>query len=148
MSFKVLSCLIFLLTNSTSRRFFSSVKHFMLLTLKMFHFLITSIFKSLYFLKWCPIFVTSPLNQFSKFNNFLRVCWFLGKNLSNGQKFELPINHLTFKLSWCVEQSQNPMTLFHVYEIWMFFQQIKTSTSVKEKGSQINKLLGKYNNTV
>ena len=30
-----------------------------------------------------PIFDTSPLTQFSKFNNFLWVCWFLGKNLSN-----------------------------------------------------------------
>ena len=47
------------------------------------HFLITSIFKSLYLLKSCPIFDTSPLTQFSKFNNFLWVCWFLGKNLSN-----------------------------------------------------------------
>ena len=46
-------------------------------------FLITSIFKSLYFLKWCPIFDTSPLTQFWKFNNFLWVCWFLAKNLSN-----------------------------------------------------------------
>ena len=26
---------------------------------------------------------TSPLTQFSKFNNFLWVCWFLGKNLSD-----------------------------------------------------------------
>ena len=43
----------------------------------------TSIFKSLYLLKWCPIFDTSPLTQLSKFNNFLWVCWFLGKNLSN-----------------------------------------------------------------
>ena len=43
------------------------------------HFLITSISKSLYFLKWCPIFDTSPFTQFSKFNNFLWVCWFLGK---------------------------------------------------------------------
>ena len=46
-------------------------------------FFIKSISKSLYFLKWCPIFDTSPLTQFSKFNNFLWVCWFLGKNLSN-----------------------------------------------------------------
>ena len=46
-------------------------------------FLITSIFKSLYFLKWCQIFDTSPLTQFSKFDNFLWLCWFLGKNLSN-----------------------------------------------------------------
>ena len=34
-------------------------------------------------LKWCPIFDSSPLHQFSKFNNFLWVCWFLGKNLAN-----------------------------------------------------------------
>ena len=47
------------------------------------HFLITSIFKSLYLLKWYPIFDTSPLTPFSKFNNFLWVCLFLGKNLSN-----------------------------------------------------------------
>jgi hypothetical protein len=44
------------------------------------YFLITSIFKSL---KWCTIFDSSPLHQFSKFNNFLWVCWFLGKNLFN-----------------------------------------------------------------
>ena len=37
----------------------------------------------LLFLKWLLIFDTSPLTQFSKFNNFLWVCWFLGKNLSN-----------------------------------------------------------------
>ena len=29
------------------------------------------------------LFDTSPLVQFSKFKNFLWVCWFLGKNLSN-----------------------------------------------------------------
>ena len=29
------------------------------------------------------LFDTSPLHQFSKFNNFLWVCWFLCKNLSN-----------------------------------------------------------------
>ena len=33
--------------------------------------LITSIFKALYFLKWCPIFDSSPLLQFSKLNNFI-----------------------------------------------------------------------------
>ena len=46
-------------------------------------FLITSIFKSIYFLKWCPIFDSLPLLQFSKFNNFLWACWFLAKNLSS-----------------------------------------------------------------
>ena len=43
------------------------------------HFLITSTFKSLYFLKWCPVFDTSPSTQFSKFNNFLWACQFLVK---------------------------------------------------------------------
>ena len=33
--------------------------------------------------KWCSIFDSSPLIQNSKFNNFLWVCWFLCKNLSN-----------------------------------------------------------------
>ena len=52
--------------------------HFLLLT-----FLITSIYKSLHFLKWCLIFDTLPSTQFSKFNNFLWVCCFFCKNLSN-----------------------------------------------------------------
>ena len=30
-----------------------------------------------------PTFDTSPLHQFPKFENFLWVCWFLGKNHSN-----------------------------------------------------------------
>ena len=34
------------------------------------------------------MFDTSPSTQFPKFNNFLWVCWFLGKNLSN---FETPV---------------------------------------------------------
>ena len=47
------------------------------------HFLLTSIFKPLYLLKWCPIFDDSLLHQFTKYNNFLLVYWFLCKNLSN-----------------------------------------------------------------
>jgi hypothetical protein len=47
------------------------------------HFLITSIFKFTLLLKWYPIFDSSPQNQFSKFNNFVCVCWFSGKNLSD-----------------------------------------------------------------
>ena len=68
------------------------IPHFLLLKFRIlsiyehifcyWQFLITSIFKSLYFLKWCPIFDSSPLLQFSKFNNFLWVCWFLAKNLA------------------------------------------------------------------
>ena len=79
-----LSKSIFNVKNYPNRsRFFSSKNayleaHFLLLT-----FLITSIFKSLYFLKWRPTFDTSPSTKFSKFNNFLWVCWFIGKNLFN-----------------------------------------------------------------
>ena len=52
------------------------------------HFLLLTFFDNikiewLLFLKCHLFFDTSPLNQFSKFNNFLWVCWFLGKNLSN-----------------------------------------------------------------
>ena len=47
------------------------------------HILITLIFKSLYFLKGCSIFDSSPILQFSKFNDFLCVCRFLATNLSN-----------------------------------------------------------------
>ena len=42
-----------------------------------------SVFKSLYFPKWCQIFDSSPLLTFSKFNNFFWVCWFLAKSLFN-----------------------------------------------------------------
>ena len=63
------------------------------------HFFKASIFKSLYFLKWCPILDTSPLTQFSNINNFLWVCWFLGKNLSNFVspvwKLHTPYCHIT-----------------------------------------------------
>jgi hypothetical protein len=47
------------------------------------YFWITSILKSLYFLKRCPLFDTLPPHQFAKFKNFLWICFFLGKNLSN-----------------------------------------------------------------
>ena len=47
------------------------------------HFLTTSISKTLYLLKWCPSFDNSLLHQFKKYNNFLLVYWFLCKNLSN-----------------------------------------------------------------
>ena len=35
------------------------------------------------FIKWFPIFDSSQLIQNSKLNNFLGVCWFLCKNISN-----------------------------------------------------------------
>ena len=59
-------------------------------------FLLRSIFKSFYFLKWCPIFDTSPLTWFSKFNNVLWVCWFLDKNLSN---FVPPFENSTTRIA-------------------------------------------------
>ena len=70
------------------------------------HFLITSIFKSLYLVEWCPIFDNSPLTQFSKFNNFLWVCWFLGKNLSNfvppAWKLNNPYSHNMYSHNNCL----------------------------------------------
>ena len=49
------------------------------------HFLTTSSFTTLYFLNWCPIFDDSTLHicPLTKYNNFLRSCWFSAKNLSN-----------------------------------------------------------------
>ena len=41
-------------------------------------------------------FDTSPLTQFSKFNNFLWVCWFLCKNLSN---FVTPLENSTTRIA-------------------------------------------------
>ena len=37
------------------------------------HFLITSIFEAIYFLKWCPIFDGSALCLFKRYNSFLWV---------------------------------------------------------------------------
>ena len=50
-----------------------------------------NIFLNFLLLKWCPIFDSSPLIQNSKFNNFLWLCWFLCKYLSN-------FIHLSWKL--------------------------------------------------
>ena len=70
------------------------------------HFLLLTFFdkikiERLLFLKWRLIFDTSPLTQFSKFINFLWVCWFLGKNLSNFVppvwKFHNPYCHIVQK---------------------------------------------------
>ena len=58
--------------------------------------MIKSIFKSLYFLKWCPIFETYPLHQFSKFNNFHLYVDFLGKNISN---FVPPLENSTTRIT-------------------------------------------------
>ena len=83
--------------------------------MRYWHFLITTIFKSLYFLKWCPIFDTSQLIQFSKFNNFLGVCWFLAKNHSNFVPpvwklhypyCHIPHNSLAGPISWTIKANQ------------------------------------------
>ena len=56
----------------------STVAHFFVIAIfDRFNFSITL------FSKMMPNFYTNPLNKFSKFNNFLWVCYFLGKNLSN-----------------------------------------------------------------
>ena len=42
------------------------------------------------------LFDTSPLTQYSKFYNFLWVCWFLGKNLSS---FVPPVDNSTTRIA-------------------------------------------------
>ena len=72
------------------------------------HFLFLTFFDNIIFeitllLKWCPIFDSSPLHQFSKFRNFLLICWFLGKNISNfvspAWKLDNPYYH-TWQIKW------------------------------------------------
>ena len=64
------------------------------------HFLKTYIFKTLHFLKWCPIFDNSPTaHQFPKYNTFLLEHLFLAKKLSNfvslSWKLDNPYYHIT-----------------------------------------------------
>ena len=72
------------------------------------HFLLSTFFDNINILitsllKWCPIFDSSPLHQFSKFNIFLWACWFLGKNLSNFEppawKLDNPYYHNLYYVS-------------------------------------------------
>ena len=87
------------------------------------------IFKSLYLLKWCPIFDTSPLTQFSKFNNFLWVCWFFGKNLSD---FVPPVwklhNPYCHNMHW---QCRSPSGTLHCSNVCGSF-----SSERKAKGNE------------
>ena len=71
-------------------------------------FFVIDIFKSLYFLKWCPIFDISRLIQFSKFNNFLWVHWFLGKNISN---FVPPFENSTTRIA--ISSSNDEILINH-----------------------------------
>ena len=59
--------------------------------------------------KWCLIFDTSLLVQFSKFNNFLWVCWFLGKNLSS---FVPPLENSTTHITYANEKEVPTTFLF------------------------------------
>ena len=60
------------------------------------------------------LFDTFPLIQFSKFNNFHWVCWFLGKNLSNfvspAWKINNPYYHTVKIIRW-VRKYQSPHSL-------------------------------------
>ena len=63
----------FLTSKIIVSQFFFSLKNTNLRTnfCCYWHFSIIPIFKSLYFLKWCPIFDSLPPHQFAKFNDFL-----------------------------------------------------------------------------
>ena len=97
--------------------FFFSLKnmklgaHFLL-----WHFLITSIFKSLYFLKWCQLLTARHLLQFSKFNNFLWVSWFLCKNLSYLVSLVLKLHNWKCHTVQKIEKQQKTKS-----KLWNFF---------------------------
>ena len=57
-----------------------------------------------------------PLHQFSKFNNFLWVCSFLGKNHSN---FVPPLKNLTIRIT--IIPIQSPSTSLKVYKSKLVF---------------------------
>ena len=100
--------------------------------------MITSIFKSLYFLKWCPIFDTSPLTQFSKINNFLWVCWFLAKNLSNFLPLSLKLDNPNYHRGHLVIKSTSfkvlPVSLSEVFQLEcnLKFSSVQAFSKVKD----------------
>ena len=79
------------------------------------HLNLSEIFKSLYFLKWCPIFDSSPLLQISKFNNFIwlklifsqKPFWFCIPPLKTPQPV-LPY--------YCVFSSRSQLLQFYTYK--------------------------------
>ena len=59
-------------------------------------FSISIIFKELYLVKMCPISTGLPLFLFTKYKNFLWICWLLCKHLTNlgccSKKFHNPMD--------------------------------------------------------
>ena len=64
------------------------------------------------------LFGTSPLTQFSKFNNFFWVCWFLGKNLSN---FVPPFQNSTTRIAimQIIITSKKIFMTFLIINFWL-----------------------------
>ena len=90
--------------------------------------MITSIVKTFYYLKWCPIFEGSALCFFMKDNNFLLKCWVLAKNLA--YFVSLPVKLVTHisippnHLSILFRHSKFP---FNFRQIWHTSQLSPTS---------------------
>ena len=61
------------------------------------------------------LFDSSPLNENSKFNNFLWVCWFLGKHLSNFAPLSWKLDNPYYHNLNCAELTRNnlPFQLPH-----------------------------------
>ena len=79
---------------------------------------------------WKPL--RPPLIQFSKLNNFLWVCWFLGKNLSNSippvWKLHNPYCHTIYWLQ--VKKDQTPSIIMHLFFVIYPKTTILTSISI------------------
>ena len=73
---------LFFIDEHQFRSTFFVIDIFLIITLKL---------KITLLLKWCLIFDNLSLHQFSKFNNFLCVCWFLCKNLSTFVSLDLKL---------------------------------------------------------
>ena len=85
-------------------------------------FFVIDIFWHIFFLllEWCPIFDSMSLIQNSKFNDFLLVCWFLCKNLSNfvppAWKLHNPYCHNIQVWAWLSWQPTQASSLFYSVE--------------------------------
>ena len=66
----------------------------------MLIYLTISILKTLYFPKWCTIFVDSPLHQFTKYNTFLLEYWFLAKILSHFVTLPLKLDNHYYNVTY------------------------------------------------
>ena len=96
------------------------------------------------------LFDTSPLHRFSKFNNFLWVCWFLGKNISNFEpaawKLDNPYYHID--CSFLCVFFQKFLPCFQEFLIYwqIFFQFFYLNNNKSKQIQNHSKLLKRQQN--